>query len=60
MFGRAPLEERIARRQAELGPWERGKGPFDQPVAKYLLIASLVVTVAAHVIGGVVLAFMAH
>ncbi|OLT25082.1 hypothetical protein BJF79_13030 [Actinomadura sp. CNU-125] len=60
MFGRAPIEERIARRQAELDPRPRGKSQFDQPTAKYLFIVMAVVTVAAHVIGGVLLAVLAH
>ncbi len=58
MFRREPLEERIARRQAELGPRPRGGGQFDHPTAKYLFIGLLVVTVAAHVIGGVLFAVM--
>ncbi|MEV5826157.1 hypothetical protein AB0L25_11325 [Spirillospora sp. NPDC052242] len=60
MFGRAPLEERIARRQEELAPRRGGTGQFDQPTAKYLLVGLLIVTVAAHVIGGVLLAVLAH
>ncbi|MDL4818272.1 hypothetical protein [Actinomadura opuntiae] len=59
MFGRAPLEERIARRQAELGPRPAGSGgQFDHPTARYLFIGLLAVTVAAHVIGGVLFAVM--
>ncbi|GGV37034.1 hypothetical protein GCM10010182_71530 [Actinomadura cremea] len=60
MFGRAPLEERIALRQAELAPRRRGTGRFDQPTAEYLMIGLLIVTVAAHVSGGVPPAVLAH
>jgi hypothetical protein len=54
MFRREPLEERIARRQAELGPRPDPGGHFDHPTAKYLFIGLIVVTVVAHVVGGIV------
>jgi len=60
VFRRPPLEERIARRQAELPPRTGGRSQFDQPAAKYLLILAAAVTVAAHVIGGILLAVLAH
>ncbi|GAA4076866.1 MULTISPECIES: hypothetical protein [Actinomadura] len=60
MFRREPLEERIARRQAELPPRTGRRSQFDQPAAKVLLILLAAVTIAAHVIGGVLLAVWAH
>ncbi|MFI0354609.1 hypothetical protein [Actinomadura sp. 9N407] len=59
MFRRPPLEERIAQRQAEL-PRRDASSQFDHPTAKALLKVSLVVTVAAHVVGGVLLAVFLH
>ncbi|MFC5747419.1 hypothetical protein [Actinomadura rugatobispora] len=60
MFRRPPLEERIARRQAELPPGRDRGGQFGHPTAKYLFITLVAVTVAAHVVGGVLLAVLAH
>ncbi|GAA4394277.1 hypothetical protein ACIBI3_36185 [Actinomadura luteofluorescens] len=59
MFRRAPLEERIAQRQAELAP-VRERGQLGHPTARYLFIALLALTVAGHVIGGVLFAILAH
>ncbi|MGI5170534.1 hypothetical protein ACQEU3_39915 [Spirillospora sp. CA-253888] len=59
MLRRAPLEERIAQRQAELPP-VRERGQLGHPTARYLLIALLALTVAGHVVGGALLAVLAH
>ncbi|GAA4394274.1 hypothetical protein AB0C69_05935 [Actinomadura sp. NPDC048032] len=50
------LEQQALRNSDRRGP--RGS-QFDHPVAKNLLIVALVVTVAAHVIGGVLFAILA-
>ncbi|XVQ07039.1 hypothetical protein ACQP1W_30925 [Spirillospora sp. CA-255316] len=60
MFRRAPLEERIAQRQAELRAGRDGGGQFGHPTAKYLFIGLLTVTVVAHVVGGVLFAVLGH
>ncbi|MFB4314775.1 hypothetical protein [Actinomadura sp. 21ATH] len=59
MFRKQSLEERIAQRQAELPPRDP-RSQFDHPVAKNLFVISLAVTVAAHVVGGIVLAVYLH
>jgi hypothetical protein len=58
MFHRAPLEERIAQRQAELNSVRADAGQFDHPTAKYLFYALLVLTVLGHVVGGIVFAII--
>jgi len=58
VFRREPLEERIARRQAELPPRTDKRSQFDQPAAKVLLILLATVTVIGHVVGGVLFAFV--
>ncbi|MCG5220642.1 hypothetical protein [Streptosporangium sp. KLBMP 9127] len=50
MFGRKPLEERIADRQAKLPPPEEGKH-FEHGPAKFLFVSLLVILVLAHFIG---------
>ena len=52
-FGRPPLEERIARRQAGRRPDADGGQYFDHPTAKYVFIAGLVLTILVHVVLGV-------
>lgn len=47
MFGRPPLEERIAARQRELGPLKQGKY-FPHGPAKMLFIVSLAIVVVTH------------
>lgn len=49
MFGRPPIEERIAARQAELGPLKRGTY-FEHAPAKMLFFFSLGVVVVTHLI----------
>ncbi|MBA9008036.1 MULTISPECIES: hypothetical protein [Thermomonospora] len=48
-FGLLPLEEQLARRQAEQHARKvEGGKYFDHPTAKYIFIAMLVVTVVVH------------
>lgn len=55
-FGRPPLEERIALRQAGQRTAADGGQYFDHPTAKYVFVAGLVLTVLVHVILGVLFA----
>jgi uncharacterized membrane protein SirB2 len=49
VFGRPPLEERIAARQRELGPLKPGK-VFPHAPAKMLFFFGIAVVVITHVI----------
>ncbi|MFI6519734.1 hypothetical protein ACIBF1_29530 [Spirillospora sp. NPDC050679] len=59
MRRRPPLEERIAQRRAGLPP-ARERGQLGHPTAHHPLIALPTPSVAGHVIGGVLLAALAH
>ncbi|MFC4532298.1 hypothetical protein [Sphaerisporangium dianthi] len=54
MFGRKPLEERIADRRAHLPPLKEGQH-FEHGPAKFVFIFLIVFVVVSHLIGLVVL-----
>ncbi|MGI5170535.1 hypothetical protein ACQEU3_39920 [Spirillospora sp. CA-253888] len=53
------LEEREQQALANSARRSRPGSQFDHPVAKNLFVVGLVVTVAAHIIGGVLFAILA-
>lgn len=54
LFGRKPLEERIAERRAQLPPLKEGQH-FEHGPAKFVFVFLIVFVVFAHLIGLVVL-----
>ncbi|GAA1515404.1 hypothetical protein GCM10009677_55740 [Sphaerisporangium rubeum] len=50
MFGRKPLEERLAERRAQLPPLEEGKH-FEHGPAKFVFIFLIVFVVVGHFVG---------
>lgn len=58
-LGFLPLEEQLARRQAEQQARKaKGGKYFDHPTAKYVFVAMLVITVVVHFAAFVVLGVM--
>ncbi|GAA3844637.1 hypothetical protein GCM10022226_79750 [Sphaerisporangium flaviroseum] len=54
MFGRKPIEERLAERRAKLPPLKEGQH-FEHGPAKFVFVFLIVFLVVAHLIGLVVL-----
>jgi hypothetical protein len=50
LFGRKPIEERLAERRAQLPPLREGEH-FEHGPAKFIFISLIVVLVVAHFVG---------
>ncbi|MCW2879277.1 MAG: hypothetical protein JWQ95_3377 [Sphaerisporangium sp.] len=57
LFGRKPIEERLAERRAKLPPLKEGEH-FEHGPAKFVFVYLIVFLVVAHLVGLVVLMFL--